>query len=158
MRNRTQSTKEQQNLVDKLEDVNEQWWSTGWETESSEGTGDGSDLISVPSHYTKYTVEDRKIVVKQPERLKVTRGISYDGFEDTKKIDLAKLGEDPKIMYIATDLDHEEERKLIDLFQEYGHVFAWSFKDLKGVDPGNMPTYHFLARRCKTKQTTSILL
>ena len=79
------------------------------ETESSEGTGEDGDLISVPSHYKKYTVEDRKIVVQQPERLKVTQGISYDGPEDTKKIDLAKPGEDPKIMYIATDLDLDEK-------------------------------------------------
>ena len=134
MKNRANPTKEQQKLVDKLEDVNEQRWSTGWETESSEGTGEDGDLISVPSHYKKYTVEDQKIMVKQLERLKVTQGISYDGPEDTKKIDLAKPGEDPKIMYIATDLDPEEEQKLIDLLQEYRDVFAWSFKDLKGVD------------------------
>ena len=63
---------QQQKLVDKLEDVNEQCWSTGWETESSEETYQEGDLISVPSHYKKYTVEDRKIVVQKPERLKVT--------------------------------------------------------------------------------------
>ena len=105
LRNRTQPTKEQQKLVDKLEDVNKQRWSIGWETESSKGIGEDGDLISVPSHLKKHKVEDRKIVVKQPERLKVAQGISYDGPEDTKKIDLAKPGEEPKIMYIATDLD-----------------------------------------------------
>ena len=69
---RASPTMQQQKLVDKLEDVNEQRWSTGWETESSEETYQEGDLISVPSHYKKYTVEDRKIVVQQPERLKVT--------------------------------------------------------------------------------------
>ena len=73
-------------------------------------------------------------MVKQPQRLKVSQGISYGGPEDTNKIDLAQLGEDLKIMYITTDLDPEEEQKLIELLQEYCDVFAWSFKDLKGVD------------------------
>lgn len=66
-------TKEQQNLVDKLEDVNERRWSTSWETKSSKRTCEDGDRISVPSHYKKYTVEDQKIVVKQPERLKVPK-------------------------------------------------------------------------------------
>ena len=44
--------------------------------------------ISVPSHYKKYTVEERKIVVKKPER-RDTPGISYDGPENAKKVDLA---------------------------------------------------------------------
>ena len=38
-------------------------------------------------------------------------------------------------MYIATDLEPEEESELIKLLKEYKDVFAWSFKDLKGVDP-----------------------
>ena len=38
-------------------------------------------------------------------------------------------------MYIATDLDPDKEQKLKELLREYWDVFAWSFKDLKGVDP-----------------------
>ena len=38
-------------------------------------------------------------------------------------------------MYIATDLELEEETELIKLLKEYRDVFAWSFEDLKGVDP-----------------------
>src|SRR5271156_1480600 len=37
--------------------------------------------------------------------------------------------------YIATDLDPEEEEILIRTLKEYRDVFAWSYKDLKGVDP-----------------------
>ena len=74
IKNRKQPTKEQQKFVDRLEDINKQRWSTSWDTDSSEEDG-GSDLISVPSHYKKYTVEDREIMVKQPERLKVAQGI-----------------------------------------------------------------------------------
>ena len=48
---------------------------------------------------------------------------------------MAEPREDPKIMYIATDLDPDKKQKLIKLLREYRDVFAWYFKDLKGVDP-----------------------
>ncbi|MCO5560567.1 hypothetical protein L7F22_014182 [Adiantum nelumboides] len=63
------------------------------------------------------------------------QGVSYDGPEDAKKIDLASPGEDSKHVYIATDLEPEEEKELIEILQEFRDVFAWSYKDLKGVDP-----------------------
>ena len=44
-------------------------------------------------------------------------------------------GEDPKPVYIATDLSHEEEEELVRLLREYRDIFAWSYKDLKGIDP-----------------------
>ena len=60
---------------------------------------------------------------------------SYDGPENAKKIDLALDGEDPKPVYIATDLSHDEEEELVRLLREYRDVFTWSYKDLKGIDP-----------------------
>ena len=92
------------------------------------------DGISVPSHYKKYTVEDRKIVMQLPDRQN-EKNKSYDGPKDAKKIDIAEPGEESRPMYIATDLTSEEESELIKLLKEFRDVFAWSFKDLKGVDP-----------------------
>ena len=37
--------------------------------------------------------------------------------------------------YILADLTTKEEEQLIALLKEYGDVFTWSYKDLKGVDP-----------------------
>ena len=91
------------------------------------------DLISVPSHHKKYSVEDRRITVQMPDRQNRTKE-SYDGPEDAKKIDITKPGEEFKPMYIAANLEPEEESELIKLLKEYKDVFAWSFKDLKGVD------------------------
>ncbi|MCO5592031.1 hypothetical protein L7F22_046025 [Adiantum nelumboides] len=62
-------------------------------------------------------------------------GTSYDGPEKAKKIDLAEPGEEPKLAYIATDPTEEEEQLLIATLKQYKDVFAWSYKDLKGVDP-----------------------
>ncbi|MCO5563145.1 hypothetical protein L7F22_016782 [Adiantum nelumboides] len=62
-------------------------------------------------------------------------GTSYDGPEKAKKIDLAEPGEEPKPAYIAIDLTEKEEQLLIPTLKQYKDVFAWSYKDLKGVDP-----------------------
>ena len=58
-----------------------------------------------------------------------------DGLEDAKKIDLAEPREEPRLTWIATDLSQEEEELLISTLKKYKDVFAWSYKDLKGVDP-----------------------
>ena len=74
--------------------------------------------------------------MEKPQRTKPSQlGESYDGPEDAKQVDLAEPGEEPKPVYIATDLTPEEEELLIDTLKEYKDVFAWSYKDLKGVDP-----------------------
>ena len=38
-------------------------------------------------------------------------------------------------MKVAQDLSPEEETKLIQTLKDYMDVFAWSYQDLKGVDP-----------------------
>ena len=59
----------------------------------------------------------------------------YNGLEQAKQVDLAELGQESKMVWIATDLEADEETILISTLKEYKDVFAWSYKDLKGVDP-----------------------
>ena len=115
-------------LPEKFEDCQEEW---GLNEEEDKLT----TPISVPSHYKKYEVEERKIVVQNPDREKVVVGVSYDGQEEAKKIDLAQPGEEAKSTYISANLIAKEEEQLIALLKEYKDVFAWLYKDLKGVDP-----------------------
>ena len=61
--------------------------------------------------------------------------MSYDGQEEAKKIDFPQPKDEAKPTYILVDLTIEEEEQLINLLKEYRDVFAWSYKDLKGVDP-----------------------
>ncbi|MCO5565182.1 hypothetical protein L7F22_018855 [Adiantum nelumboides] len=91
--------------------------------------------MDIPSHYKKYTMQDRKIIVQQPMRELKELRTSYDGSKKAKKIDLVEPGEEPRPAYIATDLTKEEEKLLMVTLKEYKDVFAWSYKDLKGVDP-----------------------
>ena len=75
-------------LPEKFEDCQEEWGSDEEEEEDKLTT-----RISVPSHYKKYEVEERKIIVQKPDRGKGVAGVSYDGQEEAKKIDLAQPGE-----------------------------------------------------------------
>ena len=91
---------------------------------------------SVPIHNKKYAVEERKIVWQKPNHEQpITTGISYNGLADAKKIDLASPREDAKLVYTAKDLEPNEEQELLKILQEYKYMFAWSYKDFKGVDP-----------------------
>ena len=72
----------------------------------------------------------------KPKREKpTTTGQSYEGTEDAKQVDLAANSEEPRLVWIATDLSPTDEALLISTLKEYKDVFAWSYKDLKGVDP-----------------------
>ena len=90
--------------------------------------------ISVPKHYKKYMVEEQKIIWQKPNRQQPVVGISYKGPEDAKKIDLAGLGQDTKPIYIAKNVEPIEEQSLNEILLEFKDVFAWLYKDLKGVD------------------------
>ena len=83
-----------------------------WTTEM-ESDEDKKDTQTLPSHFKRYTAQDRKIVVQQPTRTLQNLGESYDGLENTKKIDLAMEGEEPRLAYIAADLEPEEENMLV---------------------------------------------
>ena len=105
-------------LLEKFEDCQEEWGSDEEEEDKL------TTPISVPSHYKKYEVEERKIVVQKHDKEKVVAGVSYDGQEETKKIDLAQPREEAKPAYISADLIAEEEKQLIALLKEYRDVFA----------------------------------
>ena len=99
------------------------------------GSSSEDEGVEVPSHYKKYTIQDRHILLQTPERQRTQPGTSFDGLENSKRIDLAKPREVERPVYIANDLTPAEEQELIALLMEYRDVFAWSYKDLKGVDP-----------------------
>ena len=49
-------------------------WSTEMETDESDKEG-----LSAPSHFKRYTIQERKIVLQQPRREKKKPGESYNG-------------------------------------------------------------------------------
>ena len=123
-------TNDTNDRLDIFKDCQEKW-DKGEDTEEKLTTP-----LSVLEHYKKYTIEERKIIWQKPNRQQLVTGISHEGPEDAKKIELAGPNEDAKPVYIATNLEPTEEQSLIKILQEFKNVFAWLlYKDLKGVDP-----------------------
>ena len=104
-------------------------WTIEMESEEDKGK-----THSLSSHFKRYTVQDRKIVVQQPVWNSQNPRESYDRLKNAKKINLTEDGEEPILTYIAADLEPKEEELLIETLKEYKDVFAWSYKDLKWVD------------------------
>ena len=101
----------------------------------SDDSEEGEDNTNVPSNFKKFTIQDCKIILQQPMREKPEEpGVSYDGPEDAKQVDIAQPGTEPRKVWIAMDLTLDEEELLISTLREYKDIFAWSYKDLKGVD------------------------
>ena len=75
--------------------------------ESDESDKEG---LSAPLHFKRYTIQDRTIVLQQPKREKQNPGKSYDGPENSKKIDLANEGEEAKPVWIADNCEGPAHR------------------------------------------------
>jgi len=43
---------------------------------------------------------------------------------------------EPKTLYIGAQCTDKEKEKFMTLFREFIEVFTWSYKDLRGFDPG----------------------
>ena len=80
--------------------------------------------LSVPKHYKKYTVEERKIIWQKPNCQQIITSISYEGPKDAKKIDLVTPSEDAKHIYIDTYLEPIEEQSLIEISRAFKDVFS----------------------------------
>ena len=120
---------EQKALINERKRMLKSAWST---------TSDDSDEknIEMPYGLKKYTIADRKVILQRPICQKPeTPGVSYDGPEDAKQVDLSRSREEPRLVWIATNLAQDEDELLVNMLKEYPNVFAWSYKDLKGVDP-----------------------
>ena len=106
---------------------------TAWSIASDDSDEETNDMM--PESLKKFTIQDQKIILQKPVRQKPELpGVSYDGLEDSKQVNLADEGEEPRMVNIATDLSPDEEELLVKTLREYKDVFAWSYKDLKGVD------------------------
>ena len=107
-----------------------QEWSIEMETKDTD-----SGVLSAPSHFKCYTIEERKVILQHPKREQQNPRESYDRPENSKQVNLARENEEPKHVWIAFELEEQEEKLQIETLKNYKDVFAWSYKDLKGVDP-----------------------
>ena len=66
-------------------------WSMEMETKNID-----SEVLNAPSHFKRYTVEERKVILQNPKREPQKPGKSYNGLENSKLINLAGENEEPK--------------------------------------------------------------
>ena len=68
----------------------------------------------IPDNFKKFTIQDRKIILEKPKCQPIKqKGESYDGPKQTKQVDIAKFGQESKMVWIAIDLEANEETLLI---------------------------------------------
>ena len=90
---------------------------TAWSTASDDSDEETNDMM--PESLKKFTIQDRKIILQKPIRRKPELpGVSYDGPEDSKQVNLADEGEEPRMVNIATDLSPDEEELLVKTLKE----------------------------------------
>ncbi|MCO5583534.1 hypothetical protein L7F22_037445 [Adiantum nelumboides] len=103
---------------------------------------DGYDVIPIQMISTIHIEEEPEETKELMRAQQVFSDLYYDaideweGQDDTSEDSRSeKEREEPRPAYIADDLSKDEEELLLSLLKEYKDVFAWSYKDLKGVDP-----------------------
>ena len=101
------SNLEQKTTYNEVKRVLKQVWTT------ATGSSSENEGVEVPSHYKKYTIQDRQILLQTPERQRTQPGTSFDGPKNSKRIDLAKPGEVELLVYIANDLTPAEEQEIL---------------------------------------------
>ena len=94
-----------------------------------------STEVDFLEQFKLYEQGSRVVACKRPQRTPHILGEACDGPVRVKEINLGN-GVDPKPVFIATDLQSDEETSLIALLTEFRDVFAWTYTDLKGVLAG----------------------
>ena len=51
------------------------------------------------------------------------------------ELNLARGDSEQKMMLISNDMPPNDKTELVNLLQQYKDMFAWSFEDMKGLDP-----------------------
>ncbi|XP_071932994.1 uncharacterized protein [Coffea arabica] len=65
--------------------------------------------------------------------------------DDLKEINLG-TSEDPRPIYISASLSPDEEKAYIELLREYQDVFAWTYKEMPGLDP-KVAVHHLAVKK-----------
>ena len=56
--------------------------------------------------------------------------------EELKEIDLGTKSGSRKLVFISSQLVAQEKEQLVTLLQKYRDVFAWTYDEMLGLDPG----------------------
>ena len=69
--------------------------------------------------------------------------------DELKQVNLG-TEQEPRPTFISAYLISEEERSYLDLLEEYRDVFAWSYKEMPGLDPKVAVHHLAVKKKCST--------
>lgn len=64
-----------------------------------------------------------------------TNDMNHVREQDMTPIDIADVGEEPRLMKVGAQLTFDGKMLYRDLLREFKDVFAWSYEDLNGISP-----------------------
>ena len=92
------------------------------------------DQVSSNHNITIREADDLETEVEPAEAPKIMEDGGQATVDELKELNLG-TNEDPRSIYVSTMLMPEEEKKYFHLLSEYRDVFAWSYKEMPGLDP-----------------------
>ena len=124
--------------------------------DSGLGNGDEDDIVQTSYHITVAEAdaveeddhEDFEIEVDEaPPELEDGGQATMD---ELKEINLGTR-EDPRPIFVSASLSSAEEKEYLYLLLEYKDVFAWTYKEMPGLDPNG--AFHQLAVKPEARPT-----
>ncbi|KAL0345824.1 UNVERIFIED_CONTAM: hypothetical protein Sradi_4413700 [Sesamum radiatum] len=106
--------------------------------------------------YQVTLIEDGEIEEEDAEDapVKLEEGVKAT-VDELKEVNLGNTG-DPRPIYTSASLTQEEEDAYIKLLHEFKDVFAWSYKEMPGLDP-KVAVHHLIVKKrsspCQTRPT-----
>ncbi|XP_061999282.1 uncharacterized protein LOC133716611 [Rosa rugosa] len=92
---------------------------------NASGTTEKNEALSSEIHFRQQSVDEA------PPELEDGGQATVD---ELKELNLG-TEEDPRPVFVSASLSPEEEREYHDLLLEYKDVFAWTYKEMPGLDP-----------------------
>ena len=105
------------------------------EKQVDDGEEDHETLVLPSCHVTVET--DSESDASDDEPNEAPRAIEDGGqatVDDLKELNLG-TNEEPRPIYVSSLLTPEEESKYFELLMKYKDVFAWTYKEMPGLDP-----------------------
>ena len=105
------------------------------EKQVDDGEEDHETLVLPSCHVTVET--DSKSDASDDEPNEAPRAIEDGGQSTVDELRELNLGtsEEPRLIYVSSLLKPREESKYFELLMEYKDVFAWTYKEMPGLDP-----------------------
>jgi len=102
---------------------------------NSDSSNEAKEVEIVPSnHITAHECEDSDSEIELAETPKTFEDGGQATVDELKELNLG-TNDEPRPIYVSSFLTPEEEKQYSELLSEYKDVFAWSYKEMPGLDP-----------------------